>query len=502
MEKEDFTILLVEDEEGMRKNMAEYLSLNCEKVYEASNGNEAFSLYNEVSPDLVITDINMPGMDGLTLVEKIREHDQETAVIIISAHSDKDKLFRAIKLNLVEYIVKPIERNTLKELIKKVVKKQGSEVKKMINLGSGFNFDQTNRLLYKDQQLIQLSKQQNALIETLVEHKNRVVSAVDIFFHVQDDYSLEYNSAIVRNLVKKTRKIFPEEMIKNVYGSGYTLIIKEDLLKKHISKYSSFLEAVAIIDSDQNLIWCNDVLVKLFGYERDEEIMNQHIFKLLPLSEQENLLEAMKHEEHISEEVHFRRKDGTLFLAKTRCKEEVLEDRKIRTISILDLSETLKRYALDPLTSLQTRAVLELEFANILRRRQKYAEEACAIFVDIDNFKTINDTQGHLMGDEIIKNVAHLLVQGVRKDDLVIRWGGDEFLILLLNTTISVALRAAEQLRKAILQLDIEGCDITCSFGLDSIKEDDTLKQMIARVDNALLEAKGKNKNCVLQYSR
>jgi len=61
----------------------------------------------------------MPGMDGLCLVEKIREFDKEVPIIIISAHSDKEKLLRAVKLNLTDYIIKPIERKTLKALIKK-----------------------------------------------------------------------------------------------------------------------------------------------------------------------------------------------------------------------------------------------------------------------------------------------------------------------------------------------------------------------------------------------
>jgi len=500
--KNNFTILVAEDEAGVRKNIVEYLLLSYPNVYEAGDGNEAYKLYQKVSPDLVITDINMPGMDGLTLVEKIREEDQRTAVIIISAHSDKEKLMRAIKLNLVEYIVKPIERKTLKELIKKVFNKHVTNMKKVTDLGSGFSFDESQKLLYKEEQLVQLSKQQNALLEILVQRKNRIVPAVDIFFHVQDDYALEYNSATVRNLVKKTRKIFPEEMIQNVYGSGYTLIVKKDLIKEYISKYSGFLEAVAIVDAEHKLIWCNDVLVKTFGYKEEKEILNQHIFKLLPESEKEKLVEAMKHEEHISEKVHFQRQDGSLFLAKTRCKEELVDDQKLRTISILDLSDTIKYYALDPLTSLQTRAVLEVEFANIIQRYQENGEKACAIFVDIDNFKTINDTQGHLIGDEIIKKIANLLVKGVRKDDLVIRWGGDEFLILLLNTPMNAALRAAEQLRQAVLELEIEDCDVTCSFGLDAIKTDDTLRTMIARIDKALLEAKGRSKNCVVQYSK
>lgn len=229
MGRSEHTILIAEDEVGVRKNIAEYLSLSYKNVYEASDGLEAYDLYEEVRPDLIITDINMPGMDGLSLVEKIRETDSYVPIIIISAHSDKEKLLRAVKLNLVDYIIKPIERKTLKALIKKALQSDDALVGmvKGVPLGEGFVFDPVNKTLYRDENRVDLTRHQRLLIDILVRHKNQIVSSEDIFFHVQDDYTLEYNSATVRNLVKKIRKVFPEEMVKNIYGSGYSLCVQE-----------------------------------------------------------------------------------------------------------------------------------------------------------------------------------------------------------------------------------------------------------------------------------
>ncbi len=227
----EHTILIAEDEVGVRKNIAEFLSLSTKNVYEASNGLEAYELYEEVNPDLIITDINMPGMDGLSLVEKIRETDTFVPIIIISAHSDKEKLLRAVKLNLVDYIIKPIERKTLKALIKKALQQEESPESALrgVALGQGFLFDPVSKTLYRDESRVDLTRHQRLLIEILVRHKNQIVSGEDIFFHVQDDYTLEYNSATVRNLVKKIRKVFPDDMIKNIYGSGYSLTVQDNV---------------------------------------------------------------------------------------------------------------------------------------------------------------------------------------------------------------------------------------------------------------------------------
>ncbi len=503
MKNSNHTILLAEDEEGVRKNIAEYLTLTYGNVYEADNGRKAYDLYHEVEPDLVITDINMPGMDGLSLVEKIRELDKEVPIIIISAHSDKEKLLRAIKLNLVDYIIKPIERKTLKALIRKAFVNDEEHVSaaKTVSLGEGFVFDHAHKMLYRYERRVELTRHQRLLIDILVQQKNQVVSGTDIFFHVQEDYTLEYNSAAVRNLVKKIRKIFPDEMIKNIYGSGYTLIVQENRLQEHIRKYDGILEAVAIVDESNSLIGCNEMMLQMFGFTHKEELLGRDLFTLALALEKEKVIQALQHDTYTTDEIYLKRKDNTFFLAKTRCKQSKVDGRNVRTVSIMDLSETLKRYAVDPLTSLRTRAVLELEFTNLMQRYRMHGEAACAIFVDIDNFKSVNDTAGHQMRDQIIQSVADILVSGVRSDDVVVRWGGDEFLILLFNTPIEAALKAAEHIREDIGTLSLECCnDFSCSFGLDALQPDDTLEQLISRIDQALIQAKENSKNCVVQF--
>jgi len=224
----DYSILVVEDEEAVRNNIVAYLQLSYQYIFEASNGCEAYNIYKDNYLDLMITDINMPKMDGLTLVEKIRKEDNTLPIIMVSAYSDTDKLFRAVKLNLIDYIMKPISRKTLIDLIEKVqnLEQNSKETLNPVALGYGFVFESTYKVLSHKDEMILLTPQLTLLLEILVLNKNRVLTSIDIFYHLHDAFEMEYSNGLVRNLVFKLRKIFPKEMIKNIYGGGYMFCVE------------------------------------------------------------------------------------------------------------------------------------------------------------------------------------------------------------------------------------------------------------------------------------
>lgn len=117
MKTNNYTMLYVEDDEQTRANMSSYLRLKYNTVLEAKDGVEAYELYLNEQPDLMLVDIELPNMNGLELVEKIRDKNNTIPIIITSAYSDKQKLLAAIKLNLVDYLTKPISRHRLKDVL-------------------------------------------------------------------------------------------------------------------------------------------------------------------------------------------------------------------------------------------------------------------------------------------------------------------------------------------------------------------------------------------------
>lgn len=121
------------------------------------------------------------------------------------------------------------------------------------------------------------------------------------------------------------------------------------------------------------------------------------------------------------------------------------------------------------------------------------------IMLDIDHFKSINDQFGHLVGDAVLIRITELINGYIREADILCRWGGDEFIIMLPNTIIDRAYHLAEKLRILISKTEFDDkLKITCSFGVASIQENEAGSNLIARADAALYDAKGNNRNCAV----
>ena len=121
------------------------------------------------------------------------------------------------------------------------------------------------------------------------------------------------------------------------------------------------------------------------------------------------------------------------------------------------------------------------------------------ILFDIDHFKEINDTYGHLTGDEVLKQLTSTIKENIRGSDIFIRWGGDEFILVIEGVTSEKAMKVAEHLCHTIEQSIFNKVgQLTCSFGVSLYRNGDTLSQMISRVDKAMYDAKNSGRNQVV----
>lgn len=154
----------------------------------------------------------------------------------------------------------------------------------------------------------------------------------------------------------------------------------------------------------------------------------------------------------------------------------------------------------DPLTHLCNRRFLNTTLDLELARSSRYQSVFSVILFDVDNFKKINDHYGHLVGDEVLVGIARLLRQHCRQSDILARWGGEEFLVLLPNTHSLEAQDKAEELRLAIRTFSFDQVgQITCSFGVAALNlaQEETCYQITNRADLALYEAKTHGKDQV-----
>lgn len=154
----------------------------------------------------------------------------------------------------------------------------------------------------------------------------------------------------------------------------------------------------------------------------------------------------------------------------------------------------------DPLTNLYNRykfsKLFELSHQAMVEREGVMS----LVMVDVDFFKKINDTYGHGVGDRVLVGISELFLSLLREEDIVCRWGGEEFVILLPSANLKDALSLAQKLRGRIEMMEIETAHkVTASFGVTQIRVDDDLKSAVDRADNALYGAKDAGRNCVVQ---
>ncbi|SNR65564.1 GGDEF domain-containing protein [Desulfurobacterium atlanticum] len=154
----------------------------------------------------------------------------------------------------------------------------------------------------------------------------------------------------------------------------------------------------------------------------------------------------------------------------------------------------------DPLTGAYNRYAF-LDFINEeMERAKRYGFSISIIMFDIDDFKKINDTHGHLKGDEVLKEIARLVRENIRKCDKLVRWGGEEFIILCPHIGVEEAEKLAEKLRRLIENNDF-GIKVTVSFGVAEVDFEKGIDDAINKADEALYHSKRSGKNKVSVFS-
>ncbi len=218
-----YTLLFVEDELSIRTNYVAYLSRFFATIHEAANGNEAYRLYREKKPDIMIVDINIPQLNGIELLQKIREHDHTTRAIMLTAHQDSEHLLKATELKLTKYIIKPANRDDLKEALNKAIQELESfsiKSKEMVLLKENYRWEIENRELSCNNHLIWLTNQERNLLALLLLDTHRIFTYDELIVSLWDDFESDKRDSL-KTLVKNVRRKLPKDTIKNIFGIGY-----------------------------------------------------------------------------------------------------------------------------------------------------------------------------------------------------------------------------------------------------------------------------------------
>lgn len=269
-------------------------------------------------------------------------------------------------------------------------------------------------------------------------------------------------------------------------------------------------DCVMITDIENKIVFVNTGFEQLTGYQQHEVLGREPSFLWSSLPDEtskdtESLLSRkIIHLQSQEPNLH---KDGYLFYVDQSIAQIMDETGKItHYVSFSkDATDRLKRElalkdlaSRDALTGLLNRRAGEQLLKQYDDHKQLPKKMLCLIMMDVDNFKKINDTFGHVVGDLILKSSSQLLKSKARNTDSVIRWGGEEFLIIVPDSDLKAALEFAERMRKSIEQhTDKQVGRITASFGVAELRPDEGTASLLNRADKALYKAKLNGKNCV-----
>jgi diguanylate cyclase (GGDEF)-like protein/PAS domain S-box-containing protein len=165
--------------------------------------------------------------------------------------------------------------------------------------------------------------------------------------------------------------------------------------------------------------------------------------------------------------------------------------------------EELQELAMhDPLTGIANRRFVEINLSARLEELKRYGFDFSVLFIDADNFKQINDSHGHTVGDRILKMISATIANSLRSFDIIGRWGGEEFVVLLINTNEKHLFNLADRLRRLVAQSALtldngEVLKVTVSMGATTAQNGDTVDSLVERADKLMFESKRRGRNLV-----
>lgn len=422
----EITLLYVEDENDIRKSLSRFLGKRVKRLYVAENGAQGLEMFREHRPDIVVTDIQMPEMNGLEMATRIRALVPETPILITTAFSDAEFLIKSIEIGIDQYLKKPLRANLLLESIANVA----------------------NRILQQRR-----IEEQNHIIQTILDnYPGFIITCTDSQVRYMNRAFLRYlGYEQINDFLADQQDLNPFLLAKDgaFYEGAEGFSWVRQVLQHPEQEFIVYLTSSARLMSEAEAYM---VQVKLLKEAEDEESESSYLVSLTDIT-------ALERERQHFQELSMR----------------------------------------DPLTDIYNRKIFEEELTREIERVTRYGGRFCLVMFDIDHFKRVNDTFGHQVGDYVIKQIVALVGRRIRGSDIFGRYGGEEFVICLPNTSTHDGTALTESLRSIIAQAEFSYVDgpITCSFGLAEYQADETVRDIFTRADSALYRAKNAGRNRV-----
>lgn len=444
-------ILLVEDDRFFREMFSELLKGEGYHVDTASDGREGLSMIASCHYGLVITDLVMPDISGMELLSRVRESDPTIDVIMVTGNANMESAVFALKHGARDYLIKPVNPDEFKHSVALCMQQrrlldENQELKNMLGL-----FQSIQAIAG----CLELEKIHHLFVDSIAREVG-VSRAIGLFLI---DNRMELKE--VKGIDAALGALLSAEII-----SG----LPEEIPKPyHIEKIEIASSEVADGIDEAYLVHIHS----RSGYQGVVALFNDSGAKLPDIYlRQKNIFFLIEQSAHSFE----------------------------NTETFLHAQDML---FIDDLSGLFNYRYLEIALEREMKRVARYGSHLAVLFIDVDAFKLVNDTSGHLVGSKVLGEFGALLKESVREVDVVIRYGGDEYTVILIETTCSVAAMVAERIRSKVeshLFMAAEGHNIrlTCSIGYACCPDDTSAKEeLLEMADKAMYVGKASGKNCI-----
>jgi len=446
-------ILIVEDDRFFRELYAEILRGAGCTVTTASSGEEALERLIEKTYGLVITDLVMPGISGVELLARVKSQDPSIDVILVTAHADLESALLSLKHGARDFLLKPIASEELLHVVR-LCMEQRHLLDENVELRNMVGLLQTSQALSS---CLDLAGVCHLSIEAIAREvgvgRGLGLIRQDDEFTTQEKKNID--NATAATLCKVLAPTFHKRSALKGDPLRITLPSGHDELERADLSEAIFFPLTVHASCRGILVLLNDA------------------GKALP--------------SHLNQRnIHF------------------LQEHCARALgNALSFAETRDMLYIDELSGLFNYRYLKLALEREVKRADRYSTQLSVVFLDLDDFKRVNDSFGHQVGSKLLRELGQIVKKSVREVDVVIRYGGDEYTLLLVETGPETTLQVTERIRCMIEQhrfLAEEGyhIQVTASLGFASYPEDTTgLDELLSMADKAMYNSKAAGKNRV-----
>lgn len=472
MEKSE-SILIVDDDKILGDTLRIALTEEGYKTVVVDKGAAAIEQIKKQFFNLILLDLVLPDIEGIELLRMFSNKFPQICFIIFTGFASLSSAIEALKAGAYDYIIKPFDVDYLKLVIKRGIEKQN--------------------LLIKTEQLIGRLEREKYKLEIVLNANNKMSGIL----RLDDLADFVTTCAIQIAEAEKASLMVIEEPTGELVLKGFKGLDKEkiawrmkigELIAGWVAKEGEIL-LVKDIDTDLR-----------FKYYAKANRYKTKSFISLPLKVDSRVVGVMNVTDKLADTKIFTEEDLRYL--------SLLAHQTVAQIENIRLCEKLASLAItDVLTNVFNHRYFQERLHLEIMRSQRYKHPLSLIMLDIDSFKTYNDRYGHLEGDRVLKQVSQTMKQNVRQVDVVSRYGGEEFMIILPDTNLQGAGIVAEKIRQAVEGMDLlhketkKALRVTVSGGVAIYQEGLSKEDLISRVDQALYKAKaeGKNKICIFK---